>query len=256
MFRKGIVIEMKNNRISISDNSRLMEALAKFASARILVGIRDGLAMIIPFTFIGSIFMIIGYFPIAGWSDKVASVQYFFDSAVNVTFGALGLLAAIGIGYHLAKQYDNVDPFSNSCMTVIVYLLATLGKDFTVSVENLSAEGMFTAILVAILVTYIHKFFISHNLIIHMPAGVPDALTRSFSSLLPAAAAIAVVWLIRVVFNIDINGLIQMMFSPLVKGVDTFWGGLIYCFLMSFLWTLAFTAISRCPALSRRYSCS
>ena len=238
MKKRGLLTVMKEKHNFLSTNEKVMNALAKFASMKILVGIRDGLTMIIPFTVIGSIFMIIGYFPIPGWADKVASVQYFFDSAVAVTFGALGLLAAIGIGYHMAKQYEGIDPFTNSCMTVIAYLLATLGKDFTISVDNLSAEGMFTAILVAILVTQVHRLFLKKNWVIHMPAGVPEALTHSFSALLPAGSIILIVWFIRVVCNVDINGLIQMMFSPLVSGVDTFWGGLIYCFLMSFLWTL------------------
>jgi PTS system cellobiose-specific IIC component len=163
MKKRGLLTAMKEKHNFLSTNEKVMNALAKFASMKILVGIRDGLTMIIPFTVIGSIFMIIGYFPIPGWADKVASVQYFFDSAVAVTFGALGLLAAIGIGYHMAKQYEGIDPFTNSCMTVIAYLLATLGKDFTISVDNLSAEGMFTAILVAILVTQVHRLFLKKN---------------------------------------------------------------------------------------------
>ena len=215
----------------------LMSFLYKLASAKLLVSIRDGLAMIIPFTFIGSLFMIVEYFPFGNLAEHLAGVSYMFDAIINITFGSLGLLAATGTGYHMGANYG-LDPFGNCCMTVICFLLATLGEDWGISISNLSSEGMFTAIIVSVVVTMIHKTFVEKNWVIHMPDAVPEALTRSFSSLFPATAAIVFFWLIRVVIGIDINGVIQALFAPLVSGVDTFWGGLMYVFLMSFFWTL------------------
>ncbi|MDD6370758.1 MAG: PTS transporter subunit EIIC, partial [Galactobacillus timonensis] len=86
-----------------------------------------------------------------------------FDSVVNCTFGILGLLAAFGIGYHMALQYK-IDPFSNACMTSVAFILATLDNNFTINTEFLSSEGMFTAILVALLTTFIYKYFIDHKI--------------------------------------------------------------------------------------------
>ena len=231
---------MSSNNSSVEKMSwqdKMMNGLQQFATFKPLIPIRNGLAMIIPFTFIGSLFMIIGYLPIPGWSELIANYSYLFDSVVNCTFGILGLLAAFGIGYHMALQYK-IDPFSNACMSAVAFILATLDGSFAINTEYLSSEGMFTAIIVAVLTTFIYKFFIDHRIYIRMPDSVPEAITRSFGSLLASAAIIVLVWLLRVVLKIDINGIIQMIFSPLMKGVDSFWGGLLYAFLMAFLWTL------------------
>ncbi|NLH64254.1 MAG: PTS sugar transporter subunit IIC, partial [Erysipelotrichaceae bacterium] len=216
-------------------NDKLMPALYKFSQYKVLIGIRDGLTIIIPFTIIGSIFLILGNFPVQAWLDFVAPYSRFFDSVSNVTFSVLGLLAAIGIGYNMAVQYD-VEPISNTALTVIAFLLATEADDGSINLDNFSAAGMFTAILVSIFVTFTFKYFLDHKIVIKLPDGVPPAVSNSFVSLIPGAAIIGIIWLIRVVFNIDINTCISLLFSPLVKGVASLPGFIIYLLLYSLLW--------------------
>ena len=85
-------------------NEKFMPAVYKFSQFKVLVGIRDGISIIIPFTIVGSIFLIISNFPVQSWLDFIGQYATLFDSVVNVTFGALGLIAAIGIGYNMAVQ--------------------------------------------------------------------------------------------------------------------------------------------------------
>jgi PTS system cellobiose-specific IIC component len=216
-------------------NDKLMPALYKFAQYKVLIGIRDGLTIIIPFTIIGSIFLILGNFPVQAWLDFVAPYSRFFDSVANVTFNSLGLIAAIGIGYNMAIQY-HVEPISNTALTVISFLLAGELEDGTINIDNFSAAGMFTAILMAIFVTFTFKFFIDKKIVIKLPDGVPPAVANSFVSLIPGAAIIGTVWLIRIVFNVDINNCISLLFSPLVTGYASLPGFIIFIIVYSLLW--------------------
>ncbi|MCI5774599.1 MAG: PTS transporter subunit EIIC [Erysipelotrichaceae bacterium] len=216
---------------------KLMPFLYELAQNRVLVGIRDGLALIIPLTVIGSIFLVISNIPIDPWLEFIGQYAMYFDSVVNVTFGVLGLLAAIGVGYNLGVQFG-VDPISNAALSVVTFLLATLDGEIAINTATFDASGMFTAIVVAIVVTLIYSFFVKKHIVIKLPDGVPPAVMNSFVCLIPGLVAVLVVWFVRIVCGIDINTLISSLLAPLVSGIASFPGALLYLFLISFLWTL------------------
>ena len=210
--------------------------LLKIGENKRLIAIRNGITLTIPFTIIGSIFLIIGNLPIEAWTDFMAPIAPQLNATVNVTFGVLGLISAIGIGYNMGKEF-NVDPISNTIITTIAFLLATLTDDFSIDLESLGATGMFTAIIVALLTTEVFRLFVKKNIVIKMPDGVPPSVAQSFSSLIPASVIIVVVWVIRVLLGVDINEVIQFIFKPLVFGLSTLPGLLVYTLLVCFLWS-------------------
>jgi len=213
----------------------LLNRLNGLGSNKYLTAIRDGLSFTIPFTIVGSVFMIIGNFPIQSWLKFITPYAAQLNAAVNVTFGMLGLISAAGIGFALSQRFK-VDPFSNTIITIIAFLLATVDDKFQVSVSNLSASGMFTAILVAILTTSILRFTIKYGLQIKMPSSVPPAVAQSFFSLIPAGITLTLVWVIRIVLNIDLNSILQAIFKPLIFGLNTIPGLMLYTFVALALW--------------------
>ena len=50
-------------------NKHIMPVAAKIGSFKPLIAVRDGIAMAMPLIIVGSLFMIINSFPVAGWSD-------------------------------------------------------------------------------------------------------------------------------------------------------------------------------------------
>lgn len=216
---------------------KIMPYLIKIGDNKYLVSIRDGLSFTVPFTIIGSLFLIIGNLPIEAWMTIISPYSGLLGSMVTVTFGMLGLISAIGVGYSMAKQFK-LEPLSNTLITVVAFLLATTNKDFTIDITNLGATGMFTALIVAGLTTIITRFVIKRDLVIKMPEGVPPAVAQSFFSLTPAAFTLTIVWIVRVALNIEINTILQMVFKPLVFSLNTIPGLLVYTFLALGLWTL------------------
>lgn len=177
--------------------------LIKLSNNKVLIAVRDGLSLTIPFTIIGSIFLILGNLPIPIWSKFIAPYSPMLDSVVNVTFNILGLISTIGISYYLGKQY-NVNQLSNVLITVVAFFLVTLNEEFSIEAENFGADGMFTGIVISLFTTFIHKFFIDKKITIRMPEGVPPAVSNSFISLLPAAVIIFLMWIFRVLCDIEL----------------------------------------------------
>lgn len=213
----------------------LMPILLKFGSNKHLIAIRNGISMTIPFTIVGSIFLIIGNLPVQAWTDFIAPWGSLLNAPVNVTFGVLGLVSAIGIGYHLGKELGT-DAISNALITTVVFLLATLNDDFSIDLDAFGAAGMFTAIVIGIFSTHVFKWFVKHQIVIKMPEGVPPSVAMSFTTLIPGGFAVAVIWILRGVLGINLNEVISFIFQPLIVGLGTLPGMIVYTVLVCLLW--------------------
>ena len=75
--------------------------------------------------------------------------------------------------------------------------------------DGLGSAGLFTAIVIAIIVVRVQKFFTDANLVIKLPESVPPVVYESFLSLTPLLFLVLVFWVIRFVIGVDINGAVQ-----------------------------------------------
>ncbi|POP43828.1 PTS sugar transporter subunit IIC [Superficieibacter electus] len=216
--------------------NKLLPILMRIGNNVILVAVRDGISFTLPFIIAGSVFLIIANLPIPGWSEFLGPYAEMLSVPVQATFGAIGLIAAIGISYNLAKRY-NLDCLSCCCITVAVFLLAQLDDAHKINVNNFGAAGLFSAIILSVITVYIVRFFVEKKIYIRLPDSVPPAVLQSFISLAPAMACLTLIWLIRVVLNFDINAFFTLILSPLVMGLDTLPGILILVALISLLWS-------------------
>lgn len=216
--------------------NKIIPILFKVGQNKRLTAIRNGLSLTIPFTIIGSLFLIIGNFPIQTWMDFISPYSDILNAPVNVTFGMLGLISAIGIGYYMGKELK-VEPISNALMTLVAFLLATLTAENEINIESLGAVGMFTAIIVSLFTVEVYRFFINHNITVKMPEDVPPAVAQSFVSLIPTFFIITIIWIMRVILGIDLNAIVQSIFQPLVFGLDSLPGLIIYTLIVCLLWS-------------------
>ena len=214
---------------------RLLPALMKISSNKTLNALRNGIVIISPFTIIGSLFLIIGNLPFNGWDKIIEPYAPMLNAVVDVTFGMLGLLSVVGISYYIAKEFE-LNTLSNIAISVVCFLLATMTDDYAINVEAFSSTGMFTGILIVFLVTFIHKFCVNKRLMIALPGGVPPAVFESFASLIPGFMSILAVWVLRILLGVNINELVQFVFGPLVFGLNSLPGMLVYTIVALLLW--------------------
>lgn len=214
---------------------KIMPRILKISENKFLVAIRNGVAVTMPLTIIGSLFLILGNLPFKGWQDFLGEFGIKLGVPVTFTFGLLGLVACGGVAYYLAESYS-IDKINAVVLSLSAFLMLQATEDWSIDVSKMGSGGLFLGIVTAIIVVLIIHFFIKHQMIITMPDGVPNAVSKSFASLIPGAVIITGAWVVRVLLEIDVNHVIQQLFAPLAAGLNTLPGMLLYVFILLLLW--------------------
>ncbi|MHC5228694.1 PTS sugar transporter subunit IIC [Enterococcus sp. LJL99] len=214
----------------------LMPTAAKLGNIKGLIAIRDGIALAMPLIIIGSIFLIIGSFPIVGWPEFLATLldgklTNAINHVVNSSFGIMGLVAAFGIGRSMAKQY-NVDGTTAGVLSMSAWLVLTpniisdLGEG--VPVTYLGSKGLFIAIVVALISAYIFQWFVNRKIIIKMPDSVPPAVSNSFVAIIPGAVILALAFVCSLAIDLSPFENSHELLATILAGPLGFIGGNIF----------------------------
>lgn len=226
--------------------NKFLPVAGRIGSQRHLVAIRDGFAAILPLIIIGSLAVLINNLPIEpfqnfmvnifgeGWKDLGGYIW-------NGTFAIISLVVAIGVSYSLARSY-NVDALAAALVSVAsLIIISPMTEDGGISLQWMSAAGLFVSLLVAIVATEIFRKLSQLNLAIKMPDGVPEAVSRSFASLIPAMIVLFIFGLLQVLF-IDVIGvslqdlIYKAIQAPFQNAAGTLPAVLGIEFTKSFLW--------------------
>lgn len=183
---------------------------------KVLVSIRDGFMFAVPMIIIGSIFLLISNFPIAGWSEFVASFagegwEANLDAVTSATFDCYAILGCIGIAYAYARE-NGVDKIECAILSLVNFLILApksfpaytneAGKAFSgFAFANLGTKGIFLAMITAICTVQLFKWAVKKHWVIKLPDGVPPAVMDSFAALLPAAFAMVVFFVVNSIFT-------------------------------------------------------
>lgn len=243
-------------------NKKILPIIMKFVNTKAIKSLKDGMIITLPFIMSGSIFLLLGSFPIPSvknWMDQMGLTP-FWNQAYNASFGIMALFAAVGIAYTWVKD-DGFDPLPAGMTSLVGFLLimnpstAVMdGKRTIISAAQapnllsgfidrtwLGGQGMIAAIIVGLITGWIYSWFLKHKVTIKLPEQVPPSVSNSFTALIPAFV-IVVFWLIIYIF-FDIAAhqtMTQWIYSTIqtpMQGVtDSFGGILVVGLLIPFLW--------------------
>lgn len=198
---------MENNRFMQFLESFLLPLADALNNNRYLTALRDGFMVALPLIIFGSIFVVIANFP---FLDRVISPEAFaaYQSALGpasaATLSIMGLFVIIGIGYKLTAHYGE-DAIYGGVVALAAFLILTPqvleGVPGVIPTSSLGAQGMFLGIFTAFVSAELNRLFIQRGWTIKMPAGVPAAVAKSFSALIPITLTLSVFLLIRVLFS-------------------------------------------------------
>lgn len=225
----------------------LMPISNKLSNNKYLAALQDGLMFSMPILIVGSVCIIIGDFPLPIFQKTMTSLlgdiwsQWCWDIMVPATTGLVSLLSIIGIANSLDLK-NKVEPLSAVGISVSAYfiLLAQM-EDGGFAVSNFEAQGLFTAMITALIATSIYSYTVHKNWIIKMPESVPSFVSRSFNALIPAAVVLPIFLIIRLVVSLTpydtvTNFIIQVLQMPLASITTSLVGTLFASFLNSFIW--------------------
>ena len=163
-----------------------------------------------------------------------------------------GLAASFSVAYSYTKNLEMKGEVANGFVSMFLFMMVcapvqqvTLADGSTKNMLDssfLGGSGMFTAIIMAILVVRIIKFFQDHHIALKMPDSVPPFLSDSFATLIPLLANI-VLWLglntlLQNVMGANIPaaimGILSIPLNALVSGP----GMIVIVFIAMLFWSV------------------
>lgn len=238
---------------------KVMPVAAKVAEQRHLQALRDGIILSMPLIIIGSVFLILANLPFQGYLDFMAEHPKLKASILypyRGTFEIMALVATFGIAYRLAESYK-VDPLASGAISLAAYFVGTpfvsyvIGKtpegvdvvETAYQTALFTSKGLFVGMIIAVFCTEIYRKILQKNIVITLPDGVPPAVAKSFTALIPGFFAIVVVWILRLIvenvgdFGSLHNVVTVLLQQPLTQIGTSLIGTIFIFFLITLLWT-------------------
>ena len=267
----------------------LMFAAGKLGQQPHLNAIRDGVVGALPLVLIGSLFLLINQFPFPTvdamdrymqqpsflnapgvYQWMVIKFAAFLEHAwyqpwlgqLLITFrvlvGLISVYVAFGVAHSLARRYD-LDALSAGLLST-AGLLMTNGIQFAtvvgtekvdkfLPIGNIGSGGLFMAIIIGLLVPEVQRLARKYKWEIRMPDGVPPAVGRSFSALVPGLLVLVPLWAIVHLFGIDLFNVINTVLTKPVlalsaNGTSVFIVMMVIILIDSILWLLGVHAVA------------
>lgn len=251
----------------------LMGPMGKIAQLKIVRAVMAAGMASIPFTIVGSMFLVLNVLPVSFpflegfFNATFFKISDLYMIANTMTMGILSVYFAIVFAYELTsierdEQNINVNPLMGALLSVFAFfmcipeLILDGGKISLVSsmtdtetivsgirmgafVDRLGTSGIFTGIIMSIIAVELYCMCVKRNWIIKMPDVVPPGVSRSFTALIPTFVIAFVVMIINgglVALGTDIFKMIAIPFSFVTNLTNTWLGIMVIYFLIHALW--------------------
>ena len=182
--------------------SIMMPVVDKISTNASLQAITGGLMSLLPVTILGAIASLLGSFQVDFYQNFITStgIKTLLSFIPLVTTNMFSVYAVFAIAKSMAEKLGHKQHSTTmGLMTLVVFFLmiplgvsgvAAESKEVVVvgnalGMLYLGAPGLFSAILLGLLVPRIYCWVLDRGWIIKMPEGVPPMVSNSFSSLIP-----------------------------------------------------------------------
>lgn len=175
----------------------LVPIATKLSEAKILRAISGGFSMLLPIIMIGAFASLFSGLNIEAYQNFVASagLKTIFAYITTYTTNMIAVYAAFSIARSFAQQLgadDQANLIGLTTLMIFFMMIPTgVGQGDTavaaaISTTYFGSAGLFTAIILGLVVPAIYVQFIRHNVTIKMPEGVPPMVEQGFAALIPA----------------------------------------------------------------------
>lgn len=255
-FKKGVLMNGFMDKLQ----GILIPMSQKISDNKVLKAISQGFSAMLPIVMVGAIFTLLASFNIGPYQSLITSLglKQLFAIPSAYTTDMISLYAVFLVARATAKIFnmDDSDAVASGMISLMFFLilipLGVSGTDaasgVTVNVAGavntayLGSRGLFTAMLLGVLVPRLHYLFIKYDIRIKLPDSVPPMITKAFSAMIPAIAIGFVAVLVRFAFSFTsfgsatnaIYGILQAPLSKLTNTPLTFLLLLVICNIMWF----------------------
>lgn len=233
-------------------NEKLLPPILKFVNTKAITALRNGMLYTMPFSIVGSIFLLLANFPVQSIADWVTNsgLGEYFNQAYGASFAIMAFFAVMGIAYSYVKA-EGYEGLPAGMIGLVIFLLtmesSVTDAEANVTIANVidktwtGGQGMISAILVGLFVGWGYTWFLKRNIRIKLPEQVPTNVANSFTALIPAAVLTTIALGIYIFFDkvfqtTVVEWIYTVIQSPMQGVTDSLGGAMMLGFLVPFLW--------------------
>lgn len=200
------------NKFVTSLQKVLMPIANKMNKNNYIKAMRDGFMLALPFTMTGSILTALASMPFLAdiFSESTLQMINTFVAPSSVYSNSIySLFVVVGISYSLAKTYG-INKI-HCAMTALVSMLITIPTSIitesgevvegALSHSQLGSSAIFTAMIMAFVITELYRWAVNHKLTINLPSSVPASIQDSFTSFIPSTLCMVFALIICAAFK-------------------------------------------------------
>lgn len=230
----------------------------KISANKSLQAVMSGFMVVLPITILGAIATLLGSLQVPAYQTFITStgLKAIFGYVPAVTTNMLAVYVAYTIGKGLTDQLGHEKQSTTvGILTLFVFFMmiplgvsgiAPESKEVVsigaaLGTMYLGAPGLFSAIILGLLVPRLYVFVINRGWVIKMPDGVPPMVSNSFSGLIPAFIIAIAFAAVRYGFSLTTFGnfnafLYNTIQSPLRSLAASPFTFMFALFMVSTLW--------------------
>lgn len=233
---------------------KVLSGVDKFSNNTYLKTVSDSMMSLVGIMIFGSFIVILRAFPIlavAEFFNNIGIAPY-FTAINNCTIGAVSIYLVFLIARNLTSKIGNPqDSIMAGMIAIMGFLILTPIGSYEVDgafitalpMNWLGTSGMFSAIIVGLLVGRGYVFIKARNWTIKMPDSVPPMVSRSFEALIPTILLGSLAGLVAYLFGLTSYGnLHQAVFNIIQTPLQGLGGSIgtviIIIIFQQFLWFL------------------
>lgn len=231
----------------------LIPVANKLAANKILKAISGGFAMLLPVVMVGAVGSLLSGLNFDVYQNFITStgLKPLFAMLTDYTTNMMALYAVYAIGSAMAGQLEcsktaNLAGFL-SLMSFLLVIPLGVGSGENVigaaiATTYFGAPGLFTAMILGVVIPLTYNLFVKYNIVIKMPESVPPQIANGFSAILPAVSIAAVSVFLRQICTLTpygtlndlVYGILRAPLSALTESPITFLLLLVLCNLLWF----------------------
>lgn len=239
------------NRVMDALGAKIAPIAQKIGGNLYLTVLRDAFMLSFPLTMFGSFIVVFNNLPF--WPDSLkAQFSTLFGNGQNATMSIMTVFVTLGIGYYFSKAKE-VEAIFGAVVSLASFLILTpffmtvmdgkkeIQASGLLSLDRLGAKGMFLGMIAAFLAAKLYVYLTQKGFVITMPDGIPPAVSKSFSALIPVLGTLLPFLLGNAImvgiFNTNLHDVIYNIIQKPLTGLGTSLPGtIIAIFFVQFLW--------------------
>ena len=200
----------------------LSRLAVKISSIKFIQAMAETFQVLIPLLILGSFSCLFYYLPVAPWQNFLASVPILVTAASKIDMLSLfifGLFVLILLPNRYAEKLGMKDTLSVTPVTVLTYLVLTpVDMWMDIPVTWIGQQGIFSVMIISLLVVRIMKWMKDKNFGIRMPSSVPQFVSNGFNAIIPAAIIVPLAALLGAFMEMTTFGSVHNIIFTLIQG--------------------------------------